>query len=277
VDVTITYPTILAGMLRLSSFNADGHATAQLGAPTTANSADSPLIVCGGGGSGHAALRVAPGSSTSGYTPPVTVTNGNIIPPTGLLPTWTVSGSGGGTIADQLLTSGGTVDYEHKTGYVYYIKGSAIGSMGSGCGTQSNTFDGGADPGPPTQVISSLPGSMIGSKGNNVAMIGAQVEGPGGCAAGTDILSWTAGSPGCVLWLPVANGPLGGTGNTPDLTIPQIAPFYTWCNHSSSSGTTCQEFVGQLVHLAGTAPQLINVSITDGMVPSGLTAVHLTQ
>jgi Flp pilus assembly protein TadG len=277
VDVTVNFPTFLAGMLRISNLNADGHATAQLGSPGSVNSADSPLIVCGGGGSGYAALRVAPGASTSGYVPPVTqdVNGGLTVPST--LPVYTVSGSGGGSIADQLLTSGGLIDYANKKGYVYYLKGSAIGSMGSDCGTQSNTFDGGADPGPPIQVINSLPGSMIGSKGNNVASIGSQVEGPGGCAAGTNILLWTAGSPGCVLWLPVANGPVGGTGNIPDLTIPQIAPFYTWCNHSSSSGTTCQEFVGQLVQLAGLAPQLTNTSVTGGSLSGGVTVVRLTQ
>jgi hypothetical protein len=278
VDVRIDFNTFIAGMIRIASLSAEGHATAQLGAPQTLNSTDSPLIVCGGR-SGYASLRVAPGASTAGYTPamwPVPVTNGQLSAPSSL-PTYTVSGSGGGSFTDQMLNASGTVDYDNKTGFVYYLKGSAIGSMGSDCGTQSNTFDGGADPGPPPQLLT-IPGNMIGSKGNNVSAIGAQVEAPGGCAAGTNILLWVAGSPGCVLLLPVANGPLGGTGNTPTLVIPQIAPFYVWCNHSSSSGTTCQEFVGQLVKLAGTAPQVTSVGVTStGQLPNGLTVVHLTQ
>ena len=81
-----------------------------------------------------------------------------------------------------------------------------------------------------------------------------------------------------MLWLPVANGPLGGTGNTPTLVIPQIAPFYTWCNKGSTSGTGCQEFVGQLVQVAG-APggPLSNISVTGGTLNSGVIAIHLTQ
>jgi hypothetical protein len=275
VDVRIDFNTFISGMIRIASLSADGHATAQLGTPQTVNSTNSPLIVCGGR-TGYASLRVDPGASTAGYTPPVPVVNGQLNPPASL-PTYTVSGSGGGSIADALLNTSGTVDYDNKKGFVYYLKGSAIGSMGSDCGTQSNTFDGGADPGPPPQFLT-IPGNMVGSKGNNVASIGAQVEMPGGCGPGTNILTWTAGSPGCVMFLPVANGPLGGTGNTPTLVIPQIAPFYVWCNHSSSSGTTCQEFVGQLVDLAGTGQNLSSVAITGtGQLPSGITAVHLTQ
>ena len=76
--------------------------------------------------------------------------NGELNAPS-TMPTYTVSGSGGGAVQDSLLDVGGVVDYTNKTGFVYYIKGSAIGSMGSDCVTQSNTFDGGADPGPPTQ------------------------------------------------------------------------------------------------------------------------------
>jgi Putative Flp pilus-assembly TadE/G-like len=280
VDVRIDFNTFISGMIRIASLSADGHASAQLGSPQSVNSMNSPLIVCGGQ-SGYASLRVLPGASTAGYVPsmwPVQVSaNGQVIPPASL-PTYTVSGSGGGSFADQLLNPSGTVDYANKLGFVYYLKGSAIGSMGSDCGTQSNTFDGGADPGPPPQFLT-IPGDMIGSKGNNVAAIGSQVEIPGGCPASTNILTWTAGSPGCVMFLPVANGPLGGTGNTPTLVIPQIAPFYVWCNHSSASGTTCQEFVGQLMDLAAAPqPNLKSVGVTGtGQLPSGITAVRLTQ
>jgi len=275
VDVTISFQTILAGILRISSLSADGHATAQLGTPGSINSIDSPLIVCGGGSPSYNTLRVAPGSSTSGYTPPVTVTNGQLSVPSPL-PTYAVNGqNGSGTVNDQLLTSSGTIDYLNKTGYVYFLKGSTIGLNGSGCGTQSNTFDGGADPGPPPQMLT-VPGDLVGSKGNNISMIGNQVATTGGCASGTDILSWTAGSAGCVIWLPVASGPLGGTGNVPTLVIPQIAPFYVWCN--KGTGTQCQEFVGQLVQLDGTpAGIVINISVTGGALNSGVIVVHLTQ
>jgi hypothetical protein len=194
-----------------------------------------------------------------------------------LLPTYTVTGQGNGAVADQLLTSAGVVDYANKTGYVYYLKGSAIGAYGSNCGTQSSTFDGGADPGPPPQVINGFPGDMIGSKGNNVSMIGTQVETLGGCAAGTNIIGWTAGAPGCVMFLPMANGPVGGTGNTPTYVIPTMAPFYVWCNKSSTSGTTCQEFVGQLLQVDAIGNLITNISVTSGGFTSGALVVHLTQ
>src|SRR5207248_5821328 len=112
-------------------------------------------------------LRVAPGASTSGYTPPVSVANGQVTAPS-TLPTYHVSGSGGSAVVDQIFGSDGTTVNPSKVGYVYYLKGSAIGASNSDCGVGSSRFDGGELP---DQGLVSLPGTLVGTNGNNVAAI----------------------------------------------------------------------------------------------------------
>ena len=122
-----------------------------------------------------------------------------------------------------------------------------------------------------------IPGELYGSNGNSVSTIGAQVEAPGGCAGGTNFVSnWSAGSPGCIMLLPVANGSVTTGSNAPLFTIPLEAAFYVWCNKSSAS--VCQEWVGQLITNDDVTGNLLNnISITGTTTPTGPVAVHLTQ
>ena len=275
VDVRITRPTFMAAMLGLSTLNADGHATAQLGTPSGLYTKTSPLIVCGGGTRGAAARVDA--------TPPVTIIGGTVqSPPPTSLPTYTVSNNSG-YVMEQFLI-GGTIDAS-RNGHVYYLKGPVVGqangtiggsAVTNDCGAASNKFDGGAAP---DQVLTSLPGDLNATSGNTVANIGAQVEAPGGCAGGVNIANWTAGSPGCVMILPVADGT--GTGSSPSnpiLHIQTMAAFYVWCNKSSNSGTNCQEWVGQLITGDNVVGNLLtSISISSNSPPSVPVAVHLTQ
>jgi Flp pilus assembly protein TadG len=273
VDVQISYPTIIASMLRITSLTADGQATAQLGIPGGLATNDAPLIVCGGGTNGAA------GAVYTGPTPPY---NPATIPPATSYPTYTV-GPNTGYVLEQFLTtdsSGNVVIDPQKNGHVYYIKGQYIGhwsttmsgnTVDNGCGAQSNKFDGGAVS---DQTIT-LPGQLYGLNGNSVANIGAQVEAPGGCSGGTNYLSWNAGSPGCVMWLPVTNAAISTQSNQPLFNIPLEAAFYVWCNKSSNS--VCQEWVGQLLaNEEGTGSLLKSVSISGTSLPTGIIAVHLT-
>jgi Flp pilus assembly protein TadG len=273
VDVEITYPTIIAGMLRLSSFTAAGQATAQLGTPGGVWTNDAPLIVCGGGPTGAAGVV--------SQTPVVTVTASGQVTnvPSPLLPVYNV-GPNSGYVIEQLLktVNGKTVVDSDKNGHVYYLKGQYIGhwssgALGNGCGAQSNKFDGGAVP---NQVIT-LPGQLYGTNGNSVSTIGAQVEAPGGCAAGTDFVdNWSAGAPGCIMLLPVADGSVATSSNNPLFTVPLEAAFYVWCNKSSNS--VCQEWVGQLIANEDlTGSLLTSVAINGNSLPTGGIAIHLTQ
>jgi hypothetical protein len=272
VDVQISYQTIMAGMLRISRFDADGHATAQLARPGALNTLDAPLIVCGGGPTG-AAARVS-------SSPPITMSGTQILNDAPPLPTYTVNNNSG-YVMEQFLNSSGTLD-ETMNGHVYYLKGPVIGQasdstniLWNDCGAHSNTFDGGAEP---DQAITGYPAQLLGTKGNSVPAIGTQVEAPGGCAGGVVISSWTAGSQGCIMRLPVASGSINPGSNAPLLVISTEAAFYVWCNKSSNSGTGCQEYVGQLiVNEDVVGNMLANVAMTGGTRPTGMIAVHLTQ
>jgi putative Flp pilus-assembly TadE/G-like protein len=273
VDVQITYPTFIAGMLRISSLSAVGGATAQLGVPSGIWSNDAPLIVCGGGSQGIAG-RVSTG-------PVVTVTSGGEInpAPTPPLPTYNV-GPGTGYTLEQFLTtdsSGKIIVDKNMDGHIYYLKGQYIGhwsngTQDNGCGAASNKFDGGAVA--DQQIM--IGGQMYGTNGNSVSTIGAQVEAPGGCAGGTNFVNnWSAGQPGCIMLLPVANGATQVQSNTPLFNIPLEAPFYVWCNKSSNS--VCQEWVGQLIAHEDVIGSLIqNIAINGTNAPTGPVAVHLT-
>jgi Flp pilus assembly protein TadG len=273
VDVQITYPTIIAGMLRISTLSAVGAATAQLGVPSGVWTNDAPLIVCGGGTHGIAGM-VSTG-------PVVTVSSGGEVTnvPLPPLPTYTTGPNTGFTLEQFLTTdgSGNVIVDSSKNGHVYYLKGQyighwSVGSQDNGCGAASNKFDGGALAN--QNVI--LPGQMYGTNGNSVSTIGAQVEAPGGCAGGTDFVdNWSAGQPGCIMLLPVANGSIATSGNSPLFSVPLEAAFYVWCNKSSNS--VCQEWVGQLIASeAVTGSMLRSIGVSGTGAPTGPVAVHLT-
>jgi Flp pilus assembly protein TadG len=273
VDVQIQYPTILAGILRISTLTAAGQATAQLGAPSGVWTNDAPLIICGGGTQGTAG-RVSTG-------PVVTVTAGGEVTnvPTPLLPTYNVGPNSGFTLEQFLKTdaNGNIVVDSSLDGHVYYLKGQYIGhwstgTQDNGCGAASNKFDGGAVA--DQNVI--LPGQLYGTNGNSVSTIGAQVEAPGGCAGGTDFVNnWSAGQPGCIMLLPVADASLPTQSNTPLFDVPLEAAFYVWCNKSSNS--VCQEWVGQLIANEDVTGNLLkNISISGSTAPTGPVAVHMT-
>ena len=109
-----------------------------------------------------------------------------------------------------------------------------------------------------------------------MSTIGAQVEAPGGCAGGTDFVdNWSAGQPGCIMLLPVANGSVATSSNTPLFTVPLEAAFYVWCNKSSNS--VCQEWVGQLIASESVTGSLLrSISVSGTGSPTGPVAVHLT-
>jgi hypothetical protein len=210
------------------------------------------------------------------------MTNGQPDPSITSLPTYTVTNNGGYTV-ERFLLDDGTID-AGKAGHVYYLKGSVVGqasatmdghTVTNDCGAASNKFDGGAAPNQTTTV----PGQLDATSGNSVANIGAQVEAPGGCAAGVNIQAWTAGSPGCVMILPVSDGTAPGSSSSdPILHVQVTAAFYVWCNKSSNSGTTCQEWVGQLIGGEDVVGNLYtNIVITNNSPPSVPVAIHLTQ
>jgi Putative Flp pilus-assembly TadE/G-like len=277
VDVRVDFHTFLAGMLNVSQLNAVGRAAAQLGTPAGVYTRDAPLIVCGGGTKGAAARLSS--------NPAVRITNGqpDLDPSTTSLPTYTVANNSGYTM-ERFLLDDGTID-AGKAGHVYYLKGSVVGqatatmdghTVTNDCGAASNKFDGGAAP---DQILTSLPGQLDATSGNSVANIGAQVEAPGGCAAGTTIDTWTAGSLGCVMILPVSDGTAPGSSSSdPSLHIQTTAAFYVWCNKSSSTGTNCQEWLGQLISGDDVVGNLLTtIVITNNSAPSAPVAVHLTE
>jgi hypothetical protein len=263
VDVQINYPSIIAGKLRISSFTAVASATAQLANP---GSVAAPLIVCGGGSTyGGAAAKISDTPALYPQDPlrwPVTT-----------WPTYSVSKNN--VTLEQILDSSNIV-IPTTIGHVFYLKGPLVGQVSqngltNGCGDPSNTWDGGAQPQPVD-----LPGDLYGAKGNSVPAIGAQVEAPGGCPAGTNISNWSAGQPGCIMFLPISNGYVPTSSNDPLMHIPGEAAFYVWCNKSSNGGGGCQEWVGQLAGgIDFTGNLLSNVTVGNS---SGVpVAVHLTQ
>ena len=271
VDAQITYPSIIAGMLRVSSFTAAGQATAQLGTPSGISTNNAPLIICAGGTNG-AASRI----TTTPALSQLNIDNGPGATTYTSVTTYNVN-SNNLTLEKILDTSNNVI--AGLAGHVYYLKGPLIGQVSQGtvsndCAAPSNTFDGGSVPG---QTVT-LPGQLSGSHGNSVPAIGAQVEAPGGCASGAQPDNWIAGSPGCVMFLPLATSYVGtDSNNRPVFSIPAAAEFYVWCNKSSQNGNGCQEYVGQLVPGgAVTGKFLTSVSITNNAAPTGAIAVHLT-
>jgi hypothetical protein len=113
-----------------------------------------------------------------------------------------------------------------------------------------------------------------------VAPISDRIEAPGTCAAGVNIQQdWTAGSLGCVMILPVSDGiASGATSSDPILHIQATAAFYVWCNKSSSGGTNCQEWVGQLIGPEAFVGNLLtSVVLTSNNAPGVPVMLHLTQ
>jgi Flp pilus assembly protein TadG len=274
VDVQITYPSIIAGMLRVSTFSPVAAATAQLGSPSGIYTSDAPLILCGGGASGAAglvtttaALTLAQIDAGPGSTPPQYTS----------VTTYTLSKNN--VTLQQILDNSNNI-IQGLAGNVYYLKGPLVGQVTSGswsndCSAPSNTFDGGAVP---DQSVT-VPGQLSGMHGNSVAPIGSQVEAPGGCASGVQPGSWTAGSPGCVMILPIANGYLGkDSSNNPILSIPALGAFYVWCNKGDQSGNGCQEYLGQLMPGDAVTGKYVNSVSMGSTGPLTMpVAVRLTQ
>jgi hypothetical protein len=241
VDVNIPFKTFLAGMLGVVNVTAAASATGNVGIATAGDVRNAPFIVCGGvAGAAELITDITPGvvfttvPQVLGATPaalPTTQTNGPpTVPEILLLP----PAPGQPTMPAYYLDT-------TKDGHVYYIKGQHLGGSGGDCGVSG--FKGGADPTQtPTDNWVNLgagtPVAMVDLQGNKVPQINGNAGAPGACAAGTDPNNWNPGDPGCVMWLPIANG-----GNKPMLDIQAWGAFYVWCGNISSG--KCQEFAGQ--------------------------------
>jgi len=271
VDKRVSFQTYLVGMLKIATLDADGHATAQIGVLTGADTRSSPLIVCGGGGgTGYDALQLAV------QTPVVVTTTPGVLAATpASLP---VVGDNPNVTTSQLLVTpaaGAPPAYVANgaaDGTIYYIKGQKIStSNGSNCGASG--FHGAAAPSQPTpyiqDVTSATPAVIVGQSGNSVPQISQQVASSGACVAGTDPSNqWSQGQPGCVMILPLVDGSNGITFN-----IQAWGAFYVWCVRTTGSG--CQEFAGQYLANWPIAGGLSTNIWTFGS-GGGITVIHLT-
>jgi hypothetical protein len=156
-------------------------------------------------------------------------------------------------------------------GHVYYVKGQHLGGNGGDCGITG--FKGGADPtqSPSNNWVnlgSGTPVAMTDLQGNKVPQINSQAATPGACAAGLEPEDWHPGDPGCVMWLPVADG-----GSKPLVDVQAWAAFYVWCGNIS--GGKCQEFAGQ--YLANWKSGGPSVNAWQAGNGGGSVVVHLGQ
>jgi Flp pilus assembly protein TadG len=252
VEVNIPFHTFLAGMLGVFNVSAAASATANVGVSTAGDVRNAPFIVCGGGAG--SAERI------SNITPPVFTTTPQVLGATpAVLPT--TSSNGPSTTPEVLLATPGLGQptqpafYANpsRDGHVYYLKGQHLGDNGGDCSV--NGFKGGADPTQTPGVNwvnlgSGTPVAMVDLQGNKVPQINGNATNPGACAAGTDPSEWSPGDPGCVMWLPIANG-----GNKPLLNVQAWGAFYVWCGNISAG--KCQEFAGQyLASWKGSGPSV---------------------
>jgi hypothetical protein len=273
VDVRIEFPTFVMGMFNVTSVTAEGHATAQVGVLTAADTRSAPLIACGGGGqTGYDALKLTT------QTPVVATSTPGVLAATpGALPVV----RNPELTTDQLLvtpvgisTPPAYVVNPMRDGTIYYIKGQQIStSNGSNCGASG--FHGASANVQPTpylqDVASATPAVIGGETGNDVPRISQSVATSGACAAGTDpAIQWSEGRPGCVMVLPIVDGSTG-----PNFRVQAWAAFYVWCIRTSG-GSGCQEFAGQLLANwpAAGGPAVNAWTFGSG---GGITVVHLTQ
>jgi hypothetical protein len=264
---------VLAGMLGFANVTTTASATAQVGVGTAGDARNAPFIVCGGG-SGSALLW------TDISTPPVRVTNGNLLSTPAALPTFGNGSNGPNLTPEILLATPGQGQptmpayYPNPAddGHVYYIKGQNLGTNGNTGDCSVSGFKGGANPTQtPTDdwvnLGSGTPVVMVDLQGNKVPQINGQATNPGACVAGTDANNWGQGNPGCVMWLPIANG-----GNSPLLNVQAWGAFYVWC--AQVSGNQCQEFAGQ--YLANWRSGGPSVDAWRAGQGAGSMVVHLT-
>ncbi len=253
VDKRVSFQTYLLGMLNISTLDADGHATAQIGILTGADTRNAPLIVCGGGGgTGFDALQLAT------QTPVVVTTTPGVLAATpASLPV--VGGNPNVTTSQLLVTPAAGappafVANQAADGTIYYIKGQKIStSDGSNCGATSAT-----------------PAVIVGQTGNSVPQISQQVASSGACVSGTDPSNqWSQGQPGCVMILPLVDGSNGMTFN-----IQAWGAFYVWCVRTTG-GSGCQEFAGQYLANWPIAGGL-SANIWTFGASGGITVIHLT-
>jgi Flp pilus assembly protein TadG len=242
VEVNIPFHTFLAGMLGVVNVTAAASATGNVGIATAGDVRNAPFIVCGGG-AGNA-------ERIGNITPPVFTTTPQVLGATpAVLPT--TPSNGPNTTPEVLLATPASGQPTQPAYYVnpamdahvYYLKGQHLGDNGGDCGVSG--FKGGADPTQtPTQnwvnLGSGTPVAMVDLQGNKVPQINGNAAAAGACAAGTDPNNWNPGDPGCVMWLPIANG-----GNKPLLDVQAWGAFYVWCGNVSSG--KCQEFAGQFL------------------------------
>jgi Putative Flp pilus-assembly TadE/G-like len=241
VDVNIPFHTFLAGMFGVVNVTAAGSATGNIGIATAGDVRNAPFIICGGG-DGRArrivSIPVQVATTTPqffGPTPavlPTTDSNGPPTTPEILLATPATGSTQPAFFADPAMD-----------GHVYYIKGQHLDNGGGDCGVSG--FKGGADPTQaPTinwvNIGSGTPVAMVDLQGNKVPQINGNAAAANACAAGTDPSTWYPGEPGCVMWLPIANG-----GAKPLLNVQAWGAFYVWCGNIS--GGQCQEFAGQFL------------------------------
>jgi hypothetical protein len=269
VDIDIgPFGPYLLGVLGLPPMTVQGHATGQVGVLSTMNPSNVPFIMCGGGpGSSGAAQRLL---AADGVTPagPVVSSSGSnlaLLPPYSGGTPLPQSRNGGSqqpwdfdqpvnTQPDQtLLVASGQPSPAPSlalnpaaNGRVYYIKGQTLGSMDLGdCGTGSANFKGGASPNQPFNPVQ-IPSTMFGDPGNRVPQITQRVATSGACPAGSQTQLETAGGYGCVMILPVANGPAASPPAPPGevaLSVQAWGAFYVWCIDDTGAG--CQEYAAQ--------------------------------
>jgi Flp pilus assembly protein TadG len=301
VDVEIgPFGPYLLGVLGIPPITVQGHGTAQVGVLTVMNPSNVPFIMCGGGpGSSGAAEQLL---TRDGVTPagPV-VSNSGSNPPTLLTP------YSGGTPLPQSRNGGSQQPWDFRQpadtqadstlliasglpspapplalnpaadNKVYYMKGQQISSSNLGnCATGSSSFKGGAAPDQPTNPVQ-VPSTMFGDNGNRVPQISQRVATSGACPAGSQSQLEVAGGHGCVMILPVANGPAASPPAPPGevaLSVQAWGAFYVWC--IGDTGNDCQEYAAQYLSNWPIAGGPSANAWTFGQ-QGGVTTIRLTQ
>lgn len=269
VDTRVDFPTYIVGILNILSATTIGGASAQVGVLTASDTRSAPLIACGGGSGGYAALKL-----TTQTPVVVTSTPGVLAATPAVLP---VLQNPAVTTDDMLVTPVGVATPAYvvnpaRDGTIYYIKGQQIStSNGSTCGASG--FHGASSSVQPTPYIADVTSGqavIAGRTGNAVPLINQTVATSGACVAGTDPANnWTEGQPGCVMILPVVDRSTGLY-----FTIQAWAAFYVWCTRTTGAG--CQEFSGQLLTNWPAAGGPAANTWTFGN-KGGITVLHLTQ